>query len=239
VRKQAIILTDEIVPPPALVRAGLDALPAGSRVRDCDAICPADPLLVYALEKLGFARIHPVQTMGPISSGDFELYPTKSETAVREFGMIRSGMFWNQVDSSLSAATIEVVAERFEHVDLLSAMYASQNFEFFESQVTSFPFETHRQNLGMVLRISPRMVAPGSAGFRFCGDHAWLNRTSRRKFRTGLDGLSLLPRTVQETSATRISPSGVTAIPCGAISWPWPSPCPLSQSRACNLPSSE
>jgi UDP-MurNAc hydroxylase len=147
--------------------------------RDCDAICPADTLLVYALQKLGFARIHPVHPMGPISSGDFELYPTRSESPVREFGMVfsdSSGVFWNQVDTFLSAATIGAVAERFAPVDLLFAMYASQNFEFFESQVTSFPYETHRQNLETVLRISPRMVAPGSAGFRFCGDHAWLNR---------------------------------------------------------------
>jgi hypothetical protein len=59
---------------------------------------------------------------------------------------------------------------------LRRSIFLSQNFEFFESRATSFPFETHRQNLEAVLRISPRMVAPGSAGFRFCGDHAWLNR---------------------------------------------------------------
>lgn len=37
--------------------------------------------------------------------------------------------------------------------------------------------------------------------------------TRRRKFRTGLDGLSLLPKRVQETSAARMSPSGVTGHP--------------------------
>jgi hypothetical protein len=31
--KQPIILTDEIVPPPALIRAGLDALPSIIRVQ--------------------------------------------------------------------------------------------------------------------------------------------------------------------------------------------------------------
>jgi hypothetical protein len=31
--KQAIVLTDEITPPPALIRAGLDALPAIIRAR--------------------------------------------------------------------------------------------------------------------------------------------------------------------------------------------------------------
>ncbi|MGH7934681.1 MAG: MBL fold metallo-hydrolase [Candidatus Binataceae bacterium] len=171
--------------------ASLSRLP-----RDCDAICPADPLIIHALRELGFARIHPVHTMAPISSGDFELYPTRSEAQVREFGMVfsdSSGVFWNQVDSLLSAATIRGVAERFARVDLLFAMYASQNFEFFESHATSFPFESHRQNLETALRINPRMVAPGSAGFRFCGDHAWLNRflfpISPRRF---ADDLQLL-----------------------------------------------
>ena len=55
--------------------------------------------------------------MGEIASADFELYPTRSEAAsVREFGMVfkdESGVFWNQVDTSLSAATIAAVLERF------------------------------------------------------------------------------------------------------------------------------
>jgi L-ascorbate metabolism protein UlaG (beta-lactamase superfamily) len=147
--------------------------------RNCDAICPADPVITYGLKKLGFGRIHPVEPMGEITSADFELYPTRSEAAsVREFGMVfkdESGVFWNQVDTSLSTATIATVLERFGRLDLLFAMYASQNFEFFESQSPNFPFETHRENLENILKIRPRMVAPGSAGFRFCADHAWLN----------------------------------------------------------------
>jgi len=38
--------------------ASLDCLP-----RDCDAICPADPLIVYGLRRLGFMRIHPVDAI--------------------------------------------------------------------------------------------------------------------------------------------------------------------------------
>ncbi len=147
--------------------------------RDCDAICPADPLIVYALDKLGFPRLHPVHTMGEIRSADFELFPTRSEvTSVREFGMVFrdvSGTFWNQVDSFPSGRTIEAIKQRFGDIDLLFAMYASQNFEFFENRATDFPFEAHRVNLENVLRIRPRMIAPGAAGFRFCGEHAWLN----------------------------------------------------------------
>jgi UDP-MurNAc hydroxylase len=110
-------------------------IPSLARIsRDCDAICPADPLIVYALQKLGFSRIHPVHPMGSIASADFELYPSRSEVgSVREFGMVfrdRSGTFWNQVDTSLSADTIATVLGRFGPVDLLFAMHASQNFDF-------------------------------------------------------------------------------------------------------------
>lgn len=41
--------------------ASLDRIP-----RQCDAICPADPLIVYGLRKLGFERIHPVEPMGEL-----------------------------------------------------------------------------------------------------------------------------------------------------------------------------
>jgi hypothetical protein len=43
---------------------------------------------VYGLRRLGFKQIHPVDTMGEISSADFELFPTRSEAEVREFGMV-------------------------------------------------------------------------------------------------------------------------------------------------------
>jgi len=146
--------------------------------RACQVVCPADPLIIYGLRKLGFERIQAVEPMGEISATDFELYPTRSESEVREFGMVfrdSSGVFFNQVDTFLSRSTIEAILARFGRPDLMFAMYASQNFEFFHNRTVAFPYETHRQNLANTVRMHPRMVAPGSAGFRFCGDHAWLN----------------------------------------------------------------
>ena len=165
--------------------------------RDCDAICPADPLIVYALKALGFERVHPVYPMGPILSQDFELYPTRSEIrSIPEFGMVfkdRAGVFWNQVDTSLSPETIAAIRARFGTLDLLFAMYASQNFDFFETRSTEFPFETHRENLDNVLRIHPRVAVPSSAGFRFCEPHEWLNAflfpISRERFVADLEQL--------------------------------------------------
>lgn len=169
-----------------------------SRVpRGADAIVPADALIVHALRKLGFTRIHPIHPMGPILSNSFELYPTASALqSISEFGLVfkdASGTFWNQVDSLLTADTIDAVTERFGAMDLLFAMYASQNFEYFDNRSTEFPYEIHRQNLENVMRIAPRRVVPGAAGFRFCGSHAWLNRflfpISRERFITDLNRL--------------------------------------------------
>jgi hypothetical protein len=165
--------------------------------RDADVIVPGDPLIGYALKALGFRHIHPVAPMAPILSDQFELYPTRSEvTTVREFGMVfkdATGTFWNQVDSALSPGTIDAVRQRFGHIDLLFAMYASQNFDYFDRRSVEFPFETHRQNLANVIRIDPRAVAPGAAGFRFCGAQAWLNAflfpISRRRFGEDLQRL--------------------------------------------------
>ncbi len=165
--------------------------------RDADVIAPGDPLIVYALNALGFSHIHPVAPMAPILSERFELYPTRSEiTTVREFGMVfkdASGAFWNQVDSALSPATIDAVKQRFGRIDLFFAMYASQNFDYFERRSLEFPYETHQQNLANVIRIDPRTVAPGAAGFRFCDAHAWLNPflfpISRRRFAEDLERL--------------------------------------------------
>ena len=147
--------------------------------RGVDAICPGDPLIVYGLKQLGFQHVHPVQPMAPVLGHDFELFPTRSElTSIPEFGLVfhdESGTFWNQVDTPLSDETIDAVRHHIGPIDLLFAMYASQNFEFFESRSTTFPAETHRRNLETSLRIAPAVVTPASAGFRFAGEHEWLN----------------------------------------------------------------
>jgi len=187
--------------------------------RDCDAIVPADPLIVYALQKLGFRHIHPVHPMAPISSESFALFPTKSEApGVEEFGMVfrdGSGTFWNQVDSFLSAETIGAVAARFGRPDLLFAMYASQNFDFFENRSTDFPVEVHRRNLQNVLRIGPGTVTPAAGGFRFRGAHAWLNAflfpISRERFVADLKGLGF------EGAAVVMNPGDVFEIADGSV----------------------
>lgn len=185
--------------------------------RDVDAICPPDPLIVHALRELRFENVHPVVAMAPILGPGFELFPTRSElTSVPEMGMVfrdRSGTFWNQVDTLLSDETIDVVRDRFGTIDILFAMYASQNFEFFESRATGFPLETHKRNLETALRVDPAVVVPASAGFRFCDNHEWLNAflfpISRERF------VADLGRLAPQVDARLIDPGDVLEVTAG------------------------
>ncbi|MEE8475344.1 MAG: MBL fold metallo-hydrolase [Myxococcota bacterium] len=165
--------------------------------RDCQVVCANDPLLVYALRALGFEHVTPMDPQSAMPSPQAELFPTRSENAsVRECGMVicdGSAVFWNQVDTELAPDTIAEVRRRYGRVDLLFAMYASQNFDFFDSLESEFPHETHRRNLDTALSIGPRLLVPAAAGFCFAGDHAWLNPflfpVSRERFAEDLRGL--------------------------------------------------
>ena len=173
-------------------------LPSLDRLsRDCQVVCANDPLLLYALGALGFEHVTPMDPHRAMPSPQVELFPTRSENAsVRECGMVirdENAVFWNQVDTELAPDTIAEVRRRYKNVDLLFAMYASQNFDFFDSLESAFPWQTHRRNLENALRIAPRLLVPASAGFRFAGEHAWLNPflfpVSRERFADDLGSL--------------------------------------------------
>ena len=165
--------------------------------RDCQVVCANDPLLLHGLRALGFEHVTPMEPHSAMPSTQVELFPTRSENAsVRECGMVisdGSAIFWNQVDTELAPDTIAEVQRRYGRVDLLFAMYASQNFDFFDSLESEFPHETHRRNLDSALSIAPRLLVPASAGFCFAGDHAWLNPflfpVSRERFTEDLRSL--------------------------------------------------
>ena len=147
--------------------------------RNCQVLCPPDPLIAYALKKLGFNRVSAMHPGQPCSLWDVQLYPTPSQDGPLELGLLfhdGAGTFWNQVDTLLSLETIRDVRARFPGIDLLFARYASQNFDFFEDRSTEFPYEEHQRNLETVLAVKPKVAVPGSAGFQFHGEHAWLNR---------------------------------------------------------------
>jgi len=161
----------------------------------CDVVCPKDHTMVYVLEQLGFTKIHPEEPHKHFKFRGYELLTTHSNvTNVTEIGMVfkdASGTFWNQVDTVISAETAAATLKQAGKIDLLFAMYASQNFDFFASRGTSFPHQMHAMNLNNVMAIQPRMTVPGSAGFRFAGTgmewcNAFLFPMSRERFTADL-----------------------------------------------------
>ena len=190
------------------------------RSGSCDVLCPEDDAIVYALGRLGFKNIHPEKPMKHFAFGGYEVLTTRSYTkSVIEFGVVfkdRSGTFWNQVDSRIVPESVPTTLAQAGKIDLLFAMYASQNFDFFESRGTGFPHDTHALNLTNVLAIRPRMTVPGSAGFRFAGPgmdwcNAFLFPMSRERF---VDDLARIAPELE----TRISnPGDVFEIQGGAV----------------------
>ena len=162
--------------------------------RSCDVLCPKDHAILYVLAQLGFTRVHDSDAMTHIKFPAYEILTTRSHVSnVIEFGVVfkdKSGTFWNQVDTVLKPETIAATKAQVGDIDLLFAMYASQNFEFFASRGLGFPHATHAMNLGNAAAIAPRMVVPGSAGFRFADAVEWCNAflfpVSRERFVTDL-----------------------------------------------------
>jgi UDP-MurNAc hydroxylase len=169
------------------------------RSRSCDVVCPKDHTIVYALERLGFTKIHPEEPNKHFKMRGYELLTTHSNvTNVTEMGIVfkdASGTFWNQVDTVIAPATATGTVKQAGPIDLLFAMYASQNFDFFASRGTSFPHQMHAMNLGNVMAIRPKLTVPGSAGFRFAGPgmewcNAFLFPMSRERFVADLTRLA-------------------------------------------------
>jgi L-ascorbate metabolism protein UlaG (beta-lactamase superfamily) len=190
--------------------------------RGCDVVCPKDHVIVYALERLGFTRIHPEDPHKHFKLRGYELLTTHSNvTNVTEIGIVfkdGSGTFWNQVDTVISPDTAAATLKQVGSIDLLFAMYASQNFDFFQSRGTSFPHEMHAMNLRNVLAIRPRLTVPGSAGFRFAGAgmdwcNAFLFPMSRERF------VADLGRLAPDLPTRLANPGDVFEIDGGAVTF--------------------
>ena len=164
--------------------------------REATVLLPRDPLIAHALEKLGFRKMQPLDPGRPLSFFETQVFPTRSEEPVREVGLVfaDSGTaFFDQVDTAVSRETAQQVRARFK-LAAHFARYASQNFDYFESRAAEFPWQEHARNLETAAMLGAGLVVPASAGFRFCGEHAWLNRflfpVSRRAFLADLGHVS-------------------------------------------------
>ena len=181
--------------------------------RDCEVLCPEDPVIPHVLMKLGFEKVRMIEAGTSIPLGAGEMLTTFSNIDVIEFGVVfkdRSGTFWNEVDTVITASTIEFVKMQLGPIDLLFSGFASQNLGFFGSMRAGYPLDIPRMNLSNVRQIAPKLVAPGSAGFRFGGALEWTNPfvfpISRDRF------LADLARVAPEIPSTLANPGDVFEI---------------------------
>ncbi|MCZ6874099.1 MAG: MBL fold metallo-hydrolase [bacterium] len=147
--------------------------------RRVPVFCPEDPLLVYGLRHLGFKALHFLDPFVPQQLDGLRLIPIPSlNRDVLEYGLVlqdASATLFNQVDTFLSPAAIQRLHDDVGGIDVHFAMYASQNFGFFESKRDNTT-AVYAMNLNTALMLDAGCVVPASAGFRFSDDLAWLNR---------------------------------------------------------------
>lgn len=140
--------------------------------------CPEDPLLLYGLRHLGFHDLRLLQPFMPHAIDGLRIIPTPSANRdVVEYGAVwqdASGSIFHQVDTFLTPATIQRLQQEVGTLDVHLAMYASQNFHFFESQ-RQHTAAIYAINLSTALTLKARCVVPAAAGFRFTDAFAWLN----------------------------------------------------------------
>ncbi|MBM3226791.1 MAG: hypothetical protein FJZ47_23755 [Candidatus Tectomicrobia bacterium] len=132
--------------------------------------CPADPFVLYGLQRLGFHEIHQMEAFVPQAIRSLRLLPTPSlNREVLEYGLLfqdASGTLFNQVDTFLAADTVHRMHREVGQIDVHLAMYASQNFHFFESQREQTA-ALHGINLHTTCLLNAGCVVPAAAGFRF------------------------------------------------------------------------
>lgn len=139
--------------------------------------CPDDPLVEAGLRDLGFRDLRLLRPFEPQTLGELTVVPVPScSDQITEFGPVfhdSDGTLFNQVDCPLTPEAIRRLRGLWP-LDVHIAMYASQSFGFFERRADDIA-ATYANNVFTAMHLGARLVIPGSAGFRFADDVAWLN----------------------------------------------------------------
>lgn len=188
--------------------------------RGVPVYCPDDPFVLYGLQRLGFHTVRRLQAFVPVHCGDLQLLPTPSlNREVLEYGLALrdpTGTLFNQVDTFLSADTVQRLQRTVGPLDVHLAMYASQQFQFFESKQENTA-AMYGINLHTAVQLAAHCVVPAAAGFRFVDALAWLNRhvfpIAPARFVQDLQQLSPMQRVETLLPGDRLTfESGVTTV---------------------------
>jgi len=152
---------------------------------DAVILAPNDDILLEVMEELGFNEVRVVRDFEPMRIKGLTLTPTPSlnkQDYFPEHGLlIHDGEVtaWNQVDTIVNPEIIEYIKKQYGQVDFAHNRYLpllEGNFSFHQS--LSLPFEEYNSFLQVVKALAPKYSVPGSAGFRYRDEYAFLNQYS-------------------------------------------------------------
>jgi UDP-MurNAc hydroxylase len=146
-----------------------------------DVFLPEDPLILDALQSLGYRNLYPLREFQKVKIGSTVLMTTRSEVRVPEFGMVfadPSGIFWNTVDTYFAPPTIAKVKEEFEQINfLLTTWHISLETKYQLNQDFSFPYDLYTHLFQLIQLVDPIAVSPGAQGWKYINEAAWQNQT--------------------------------------------------------------
>ena len=155
--------------------------------RDLPVYCPADPLLQAALRRLGFQHLVELRAFEPVTltgpGGRTILWPVPSvsddfiEVGLCIVDQPTDGpqvVLYDQVDTPLTDGTIQRLLREVGRPDVHLAMYASQDFGWFQGRSEDLA-TTYARNLQAAISLGAGAVVPAAAGFRFVDAHSFLN----------------------------------------------------------------
>jgi hypothetical protein len=186
--------------------------------RNCPVIIPAgDAALSYALRKLRFQQVRALGPLSRLTLGRTEILLTPSAAPDPEFGlMVRdpTGTVWNQVDTQVTPSDVRGIRTQFGPADLLIATWQPLlEIDVLCNKPTGFPYKEYFRLLTNIKLAAARAVVPGSCGFKYVGEAAWLNKfvfpASRQQF------LRDVERLAPESKSFLVNPGDTVAIEGG------------------------
>jgi L-ascorbate metabolism protein UlaG (beta-lactamase superfamily) len=152
---------------------------------DAVVLAPNDEILLEVLKELGMKNVRVVEDFESMKIKDFTLTPTPSlneHDYFPEHGLlIHDGdvTLWNQVDTIVIPEIIQYIQKMYTRIDFMHCRYLpllEGNFSYHKS--LNLPFEEYSSFLKVVKAMSPKFAVPGSAGFRYRDEFAFLNQYS-------------------------------------------------------------
>jgi len=147
-------------------------------------VAPNDPILLEVLKELEYPE--------PRVSEDFESFRVKGAVLTPTPSLIQANFpehgllvhdgettIWNEVDTIVSPEIIQYLKQMYPKVDLVHSRFLpllEGNFSF--HQAVELPFDEYSSFIKVVDAIAPRFVVPGSAGFKYKEEFAFLNQQS-------------------------------------------------------------